>query len=440
MRLSVSHFRRVAVFGLLGVALASCSWGDAPDAGELDPIYARPAEDIEILKLGRNETLGELLSGSVDANEQYSLLLAFREQASPRRMRVGTEITLRFRPEDHWLRRVDVALDRDQTVRLNRDMVAGWSSQLVETPVYLDTIFAAGEIRSSLWNAVVGNDALDGLPDGDRAGLIDRLDKVFQWQVDFSRQIRVGDTYRFAFEREVRPDGSTRGGRLLAAELVNGGTPYYAVYFDPNGDGEGSYFDLDGKSVRRAFLMKPLEFRRISDRFTNARYHPILKKWRAHKGVDYAADAGTPIMATGDGVVVSRGMTTGGYGNLIEIRHPNGFRTRYGHLRGFARGLHVGSRVHQGDVIGYVGMTGLATGPHLHYEMIRSGRQVDPLSVKLPAGDPVPSQARAQWQEAMSARVALLETIPGAGPVRTTAQIAQADVDDGSGEPNDAGG
>jgi murein DD-endopeptidase MepM/ murein hydrolase activator NlpD len=379
----------------------------------------------------------------MDPNEQYALLLAFQEQASPRRMKVGTEITLRFLPqdEDRWLRRVDVALDRDQTVRLTRTELDAWSSELIQTPVFADTVFAAGEIRTSLWDAVVGNDALNGLGDGDRADLIDRLDKVLQWQVDFSRQIRVGDTYRFAFEREVRPDGSTRGGRLLAAELVNAGTPYYAVYFDPNGDGEGSYYDLDGKSVRRAFLMKPLEFRRISSRFSTARLHPILNKVRAHKGIDYAAASGTPVMATADGVVVSRGMNKSGYGNLIELRHPNGFRTRYGHLRSFAKGIAVGTRVHQGQVIGYVGMTGLATGPHLHYEMIRGGSQIDPLSVKLPTGDPVPADAREAWAQAMKARVALLETIPGAGPVRSATQIAEANANaDAQNDQHDSGG
>ena len=141
----------------------------------------------------------------------------------------------------------------DQTVRLDRDML-GWTSSLIQTPVYVDTIFASGEVGSSFWAAVVENPVLDGLTFEDRNRLIDHLDRVFQWQMDFSRQIRTGDTYRFAFEREVRPDGSMRAGRLLAAEFVNSGTPYHAVYFDPNGDGRGSYFDLEGESVRRAFF------------------------------------------------------------------------------------------------------------------------------------------------------------------------------------------
>lgn len=412
-------------------AVCSCSVGEAPDAGTLEPVFAKPAEDLEIVALGRNQTLGEVLEEAVQGDEHYALLLAFQEQASPRRMRAGTEITLRYRPEDRWLRGVDVAINSDQTVRLVREP-DGWRSTTVVTPIFVDTLYAAGEIESVLWTAVIRNPALAGLPVGDRNRLIDHLDRVFQWQVDFSRQIRVGDTYRFAFEREVRPDGSFRAGRLLAAELINSGTAYHAVWFDPNGDGEGSYYDLEGKSVRRAFLLKPLEYRRISSRFASSRLHPILNRWRAHRGIDYAADSGTPVMATSDGVVTQRG-PRGDLGNAVEVRHPNGFVTRYGHLRGFKSGVNVGTRVHQGDIVGFVGMTGLATGPHLHYEMIRGGKQMDPLSVDLPAGDPVPSQDRARWQAEMSARVALLELIPGAGPVRTATADADANADDTGG-------
>ncbi len=228
-----------------------------------------------------------------------------------------------------------------------------------------------------------------------------------------------------------------RSGRLLAAEIVNAGTSYYAVYFDPNGDGRGTYYDPEGRSVRRAFLRKPLSYRRISSRFSLHRFQPILHIWRAHKGVDYAANAGTPVWATADGVVVRRGWD-GGYGNLIELRHPNGWETRYGHLEAFKRGLHVGSRVHQGDVIGYVGETGLATGPHLHYEIIRHGKQIDPLAVNLPAGDPVPEQDRADWTHDLNARMALLQSIPGAGPVRTV--VSAAAEAEPSSQPEDARG
>ncbi len=412
---------RWTAVALAAVATTACEL-QPPDAGRLARVYVPPAEDVRIYSLGSGQTLGGLLNGTISANEQAGLLMAFREHASPRRMRQGTEITLRFLPEEEQLRGVDVALTPDETVRLTREPL-GWRSELIQTPIYIDTLYASGEIQTVLWNAVVRNPVLSELTYEDRNRLIDHLDQVFQWQVDFSRQIRVGDTYRFVFEREVRPDGSMRAGRLLAAELVNSGNPFHAVWFDPNGDGSGSYYDLEGQSVRRAFLLKPLAYRRISSRYTNSRFHPILQTWRSHRGVDYAADAGTEIMATADGVVIQRG-ADGGYGNAIQIRHPNGFVTRYAHMRAFRSGIVVGSRVRQGDVIGYVGSTGLATGPHLHYEMLRGGRHMDPLSVDLPAGDPVPSQDRARWGREMSVRVALLQSIPGAGPVRDV--LAQA--------------
>jgi murein DD-endopeptidase MepM/ murein hydrolase activator NlpD len=422
----------------LAAAVTACV-GEPPEVGELDPIYVPPAERVEIFSLGRGQTFGGLLNQNIGANDQAALLLAFQEHADPRRMRERTEITLRYLKDASELRGVDVAISPDETVRLDRDVV-GWTSDLIRTPVFIDTLFASGEIETVFWSSVVNNPVLEGLPFEDRNLLIDHLDNVFQWQMDFSRQIRVGDTYRFAFEREVRPDGSMRAGRLLAAEFVNSGTPYHAIYFDPNGDGRGSYYDEDGESVRRAFLLKPLSYRRISGRFSNSRRHPVLNTIRAHRGVDYAADAGTDVMATSDGVVIHRG-PKGSFGNTVEIRHPNGWVTRYAHLRGFKSGVNVGTRVHQSDVIGYVGMTGLASGPHLHYEMLQNGRQFDPLSVDLPSGDPVPSDDKSRWSREMSGRMALLDAIPRGGPVRSyVAQAATGDVADGVPRPSTGGG
>lgn len=398
------------------LALVGCD-DRTPEVGTVDVVYAEPAEELETRALGRGQTLGEVLASSLPFSDQQAVLMAFREQASPRRMKVGTEVTLRYVREG-TLRGVDVALSRDETVRLTRTGDA-WSSVVVETPVYTDTVMVSGEVVSSLWESVISNDALLELPYQDRVVLVDHLDRVFQWQLDFSRQVQRGDYFRVVFQRDVRPDGSMKTGHIVAAEFVNVGKPFHAVWFDPNGDGKGSYFDLDGKSVRRSFLLKPLEFRRISSRFSNGRRHPVLNTVRAHRGVDYAADRGTPIMATSDGVVIQRG-PNGGLGNAIEIRHPNGFITRYGHMSGFASGIGVGTRVSQGQVIGYVGATGLATGPHLHYEMIRGGRHVDPLSVDLPAGDPVPSDDMERWTMELGPRLALLERLPPPGLDRFT--------------------
>jgi murein DD-endopeptidase MepM/ murein hydrolase activator NlpD len=402
------EMRTTTLRGLLAAGALFVSACGTPDAGMLDKVYAEPAERREVRILGPGETLGQVLGESLERRDQQAVLLAFQEQASPRRMRVDTEITLRFVGED-LLRGVDVIVNPDETVRITKGPVA-WHSSLIRTPTRIDTLMVSGSIEASLWTSLIENEGLVDMPYNDKGILVDELDKVFQWQLDFSRQIQPGDEFRVVFERQVRPDGSMRGGHVVAAEFVNVGKSYRALWFDPNGDGAGSYFDEEGNSVRRSFLLKPLSFRRISSRFSNGRRHPILNTVRAHRGVDYSADTGTPIMATADGVVQHRG-ALGGLGNAVVLAHANGFTTRYGHMSRFAAGVRVGSRVSQGDVIGYVGMTGLATGPHLHYEMIRSGRHVDPLAVDLPNGDPVPSDAMDRWAQELTPRMALLDSV-----------------------------
>jgi murein DD-endopeptidase MepM/ murein hydrolase activator NlpD len=349
-------------------------------------------------------------------------------------MREGTRIALRWRRDDHRLRGVDVVLDGDETVRLHRDE-SGWSSDLVYTPVQVDTLLVRGDIQDLLYNAVTRHPVLEDLPWADRVGIVDRLDKVFQWQVDFSRQVRSGDTYRFALEREVRPDGSMRSGHLIVAEYVNQGTPYRAIWFDPNEDGDGTFYDEEGKSVRRAFLLKPIPLSRISSRFSNARLHPVLNRVRAHRGVDFAANTGTPIQATSDGVVVYADWK-GDLGRLVEIRAPNGWVSRYGHMSGYGPGIRVGTRVRQGQVIGYVGSTGLATGPHCHYELRRNGQALDPLSIKLPPGDPVPTSAWGRWALESEERLDLLASLPGP-PIARFAEAEDPEPSDSL--PHDGG-
>lgn len=393
----------------LGLFALVPAYSGTPDAGLLEPLQAETAEHVDVEVLGFGDTFGGVLSRALIPHaQQQQLLLAFQEHASPSRLRVGTEITFRYLRGEAQPRAVDVVVSPDELLRLERDDF-GWRSALVETPVWIDTVFVHGEITRDLWTSVVRNPALEGvMPRGDRASVIDLMDKVFQWQLDFSRQIRAGDSYRIAFEREVRPDGTMRSGRILAAELINRGRPLHAIWFDLHEDGVGGFYDVDGESLRRAFLKAPLEFRRISSGFNMNRFHPILNTRRPHIGVDYAAPTGTPVMATADGVVTIRGVQ-GGYGNLVEIRHSGGYMTRYAHLNGFASGIRAGDRVSQGQVIGYVGMTGLATGPHLHYELHHNGRPVDPLSVDIPSGDPIPASARARWEAEADARFSLLE-------------------------------
>ena len=419
-----SWYHQAAIAGgavlLLGLTVALPGRA-SPDAGLIAPLRAQPNETLTIHELRHGETLGGLLSRELSPEDQRAVLLSFSEHASPRRMRVGTEIAFRRRPEDRQLRAVDVTLSPDLTVRLTRDAL-GWNSRPIETPVFIDTVAASGAIEDVLWNAVSNNPGLRSMTPGDRALVIHRMDQVFQWQVDFSRQIQVGDVYRFVFERQVRPDGTMRNGRLLAAQLETGGRSLQAVYFDPDGDGKGTYYDEEGQSVRRAFLTKPLQFRRISSRYSRSRFHPVLRRWRSHQGVDYAAASGTEIMSTADGVIAFRGRR-GGYGNVVDVQHANGFLTRYAHMKAFGPGIRTGVRVTQGQVVGYVGMTGLATGPHLHYEMRRRGTAIDPMSVELPPGDPVPEEVWEEWIAARDQRLALLSAVADDARARTIADV-----------------
>lgn len=418
----------VPLAGALAVVFVSWNRDGVPEADALDDVYATMPEVVDVRSLSAGVTLGRLLEDAgMRGTDRNSLLLAFREQANPRRMRSGAEVRIVRRRWGEDPLRIEVDLDRDRLVRLERAR-SGWTSSLIELMTTTDTVFVAGEIRSSLWTAILGNGGLGGVPLADRRQMVGQLDRVFQWQIDFSRQIRDGDTYRFVLERERRTDGSMRSGRLLAAELVNAGRAYHAIRFEPR-DEPQSWFDLEGQSVRRAFLMKPIELSRISSGFTNSRFHPILRRWRAHRGVDYAANSGTPVQATGSGVVVRRGWGEA-YGRVIDLRHPNGFLTRYAHLGGWARGLVVGSRVTQGEVIGYVGMTGLATGPHLHYEMHVGGRPIDPIAIDLPAEDPVPEADMARWERVRDERLRLLLGLPGPETFRerrTEARVADSD-------------
>ena len=398
---------------LLAGTLWSCD--GIREAGTLDPVHARAPERLEVRALSRGATFGQILwDAGLDADEHAGLLLAFAEQANPRRMRLGTEVRLRWRGEPERLAEVEVGLDRDRTVVLE-GAGGGWVSSTVTVPVEIDTVFGGGRIESTLWSAVLTLDALRAMPRADRIRLVGRMDRVFQWRIDFSRQLMKGDSFRFSFERETRSDGSTRSGRLLAAQLVNGGRALHAIWFAPGGDEPGDWYDLEGRSVRRAFLKKPLALAHISSGFTNRRFHPVLRTWRPHRGVDYAAGSGSPVEATGKGVVVRRGWS-GGYGRVIDIRHANGFLTRYAHLSAWAGGTAPGSRIDQGQVIGYVGMTGMATGPHLHYEMHRNGRPVDPLAIDVPSGEPVAAADRVRWERERDERLAMLLG-PGASEV-----------------------
>jgi murein DD-endopeptidase MepM/ murein hydrolase activator NlpD len=230
----------------------------------------------------------------------------------------------------------------------------------------------SGEVSSSLFEGLVSA--------GENPQLAMDFADLFAWDVDFSTETRSGDRFRILVEKLFLEGKFYQYGRVLAAEYQNGGETYAAIFYeDPRG--RGDYYDEDGKSLRRAFLKSPLKFSRISSGFTRRRYHPVLKIFRPHYGIDYAAPRGTPVWAICDGTVVAKGWM-GGAGKAVRIRHPNGFITSYGHLSQFARGIRRGAKVRQQQVIGYVGATGLATGPHLDFRVKKNGRFVNPLSIR----------------------------------------------------------
>ncbi|MNM69548.1 Murein DD-endopeptidase MepM [compost metagenome] len=251
----------------------------------------------------------------------------------------------------------------------------------------LHASYAHGRIDSSLFAAARNA----GLPHG----LTMELTKIFGYDIDFALDLRDGDEFDVIYEEHKVNGRKVDTGNILAARFVNRGKTYTAVRYTTK-QGNTSYYRADGSSMRKAFIRTPVDFARISSRFSMGRFHPVLNKIRAHKGVDYAAPTGTPIKATGDGRIVEAGRK-GGYGNAVVIQHGQRYRTIYGHLSRFAKGIRSGTSVKQGQIIGYVGMTGLATGPHLHYEFQINGKHVDPLSAKLPMADPLAGADRKRF-------------------------------------------
>jgi murein DD-endopeptidase MepM/ murein hydrolase activator NlpD len=238
-----------------------------------------------------------------------------------------------------------------------------------------------------------------------------QLADIFGGDIDFHRDLRKGDRFSVIYEAVNHMGRLVRTGRILAAEFINDGKTYRALWFQ-GADGQGGYYTADGKNIRKAFLRSPLEFSRITSGFTLSRFHPVLKEWRAHRGIDYGAPVGTRVKATGDGVVEFVG-AQGGYGKMIILRHQGSYTTVYGHLSGFASGLKKGARVAQGDVIGYVGMTGLATGPHLHYEFRVNGSFQNPLTIALPSAPPLTPGQMAQFRTVAQSQLARIDMLRG---------------------------
>jgi murein DD-endopeptidase MepM/ murein hydrolase activator NlpD len=358
--------------------------------------------------LRRGETLSDLFGRHnvvIDFHQlDPSLLL------NPRRVRAGLIFSFRRMLGDSAPTHVMVRTTPEQRVTFSRAST-GWSAMAEPVRWQPQVTHIEGVIDNSLYEALDAGVSDEQLDSGNRRRLAWDLADVYAWQIDFTRDIHPGDRFQVAFERLVSEDGEVRLGRVLAADLTISGKSLTAFRFGEGNGRSALYYDAEGNSLRRAFLRAPVEFRRISSRFASSRFHPVLGLRRRHEGTDYSAAPGTPVMAAGDGVVLRAGRA-GGYGNLIEVRHLNGITTRYGHLRGFARNLRRGVRVAQGQTIGYVGSTGLATGPHLHYEFRVNGVAKDSRRVQLGNGTPVAADHRVAFEQE---RKRLLGLLRGSG-------------------------
>ena len=366
--------------------------------------------------LHSGETLSELLERHKLSGVNFAGLT---NALDPRRLRAGLVFNFRRPVTDSVPDRVTVRTGPEQRIQFTR-VANSWSAGVDSIEWHPEIVRADGNIENSLYEALdrqIPDSVLDG---AQRVNLAWALADVFAWEVDFSRDIRQGDHFTVVLERLVSDEGEVRFGRVLASDLSVDSRHYTAFRFASS---EGpSFYDEDGNSLKRAFLRAPVEFRRISSGFTRARFHPVLGYTRKHEGTDFAAATGTPVMAAGDGTVIRAGKA-GGYGNLIEIRHRNGITTRYGHLSRIL--THSGAHVHQGEVIGKVGMTGLATGPHLHYEFRVNGVAKDSRRVELGNGAPVAKSERSAYNRERDRLAAILYEKPAA-PIQIMAAVTSS--------------
>jgi len=327
---------------------------------------------IEVI-VSHNDTLDRIFRRlELNLSDLASLRSLPGLKAQLDRLRPGESLKLFAR--DGQLFGLERRLDPENLLKVVK-AGAGFQADVLANPLESRTRTVTGTIDSSLFEAVTSA----GAHDPTALAIAD----IFGWDIDFVLDIQRGDTFTITYQEYLQDGEYVKDGPVLAAKFVNRGREYVAVRY-VNPDGQAGYYSPDGRRLRKAFLRAPLEFTRVSSGFNLARRHPVLNMIRAHKGVDYAAPTGTPVRAAGDGRVAFIGRR-GGYGNLVELDHARGVSTAYGHLSRFARGVREGMRVSQGQLIGYVGMTGLASGPHLHYEYRINGIHKDPQSIKLPA-------------------------------------------------------
>ena len=412
------QWAHASLFATLGALVAALVPGfSAPQAGTAQAALSAPRTTLALalpaLPLHRpaatdnwqletvddGQTLGDLFEQvGVPASTMHRLLAATSERRALERLRPGTVIGFDI-PAEGELRAL--RFDRDDTHRvllsLSGDKV---DEQVIERPTSIRTVVVSGEVGKSLfWSA--RKQGLSG-------STINQLtDEIFKYDIDFSSDVVASDRYSVVVDQVWREGELIRSGDVQAATFTVRGKPHSAFRFEH--DGKAEYYTADGTPLKKAFIRMPVKYTRISSRFTSARKHPILGRIRAHQGVDFAAPSGTPIMAAGSARVAFVGWK-GGYGRAVILDHGRGYTTLYGHMSRFGK-EHVGQRIAQGTVIGYVGASGLATGPHLHYEFRVNGVHRNPMSVTMPPPEPLRGTALAQFKAQTSQALAKIRQV-----------------------------
>jgi murein DD-endopeptidase MepM/ murein hydrolase activator NlpD len=343
-------------------------------------IQKAPKKDYREIEIGRGDTLaGVLQEAGVTGNDSYPVVKALSEHYDPRGVKPGQKISVHFKPgadDSEQFTKMTMQIDPIKEITISK---AGenFDSEMSEKKLVKHTYAGKAEIETSLY----GSAARAGIP----SAVVAEAIRIYSWNIDFQRDIQPGDKIEVMYEAEETEDGEyARYGNLLYANLTVGGKDV-PIYRFEMADGRIDYFQPDGFSIRKTLMKTPIDGARLSSGF-GMRRHPVLGYNKMHKGVDFAAATGTPIYAAGDGVLEYAGRFSS-YGNYIRIRHNSQLKTAYAHMHRLAKGMAVGKRVEQGDVIGYVGTTGRSTGPHLHYEVMVNNKAVNPKSVDLPTGE-----------------------------------------------------
>ncbi len=354
---------------------------DSPEISDVAIIAEKKALANEIIVKEHTFKRGDSFSKALfeiglSAQEIHEIVKVSKSVFDLRKVRAGQSLKVSLQKSRLRFTSLHYEFELTQTLKVER-VGDQWLASKEETPLTRDITRSAGTITNSLYASAKHQ----GVP----VEIILKLSDIFAWDVDFGIDIRDGDQFNIVYEVFKKEGRMIRSGRVLAAELINQGRNYPAYYFDPQGEG-GDYYDEGGRSLKKAFLKSPLRYRYISSGYSRRRLHPILKVNRPHLGIDFAAARGTPVRAASDGIIAFAGWK-GGHGKTVIIRHKNGYQTLYGHLSSYWADIKEGKRVKQEDFIGRVGSTGLSTGPHLHYTLIKDGRAINPSKVALLRGE-----------------------------------------------------